>query len=272
MFSSTVPLHLMVGAMEESLSKIANELTDLEIHFPSSNNKESRFWPAISQQAVLSKLRRIRKRFEFIASSHLHQKEDSLVRQENNLLRDQNEALNNQLQLISRRITGIAEAVAKCGFSDTLPCGKLLKQLPPSSGQESDHISLQEVALGRSVPKWAEHKICRYESDPAFRGKSPGELEQQIWLDLPRELQEWVRKPKKEPMGFQLSWDDAMSNPDFQMALCECLQTVWQTTHADSGDCPCKLVCTTNTHWVVRRPSGRLLKIILKEALFKLKN
>lgn len=103
-------------------------------------------------------------RFDSIASSYLYQKEDSLAEQETGLLRDQMEATNKLLQVCNRRITGIAEKVAECGFSNSIPCGKVFKQLPPSHSQGPADISLQEVAQGRLVYEWAEHKMRQYAS------------------------------------------------------------------------------------------------------------
>lgn len=102
----------------------------------------------------------------------------------------------------------------------------------------------------------------QYESDPALCGKSRGELEQQLWYDLSPELKQRMPFPEKMPMGFQLSWYDTMSTPDFHTVLGECLQTLRQNVTADMGNCASK-TDKLDTHWMIRKPKGILIKRIL---------
>lgn len=214
--------HEVADATLKYLSSLSIVLTDWEIRFSCIKN-ESDFWPAICQLHLLSKLQRIKIQFEFIASSYLYKKEDRLVAQETCLFKEQMETMNQLWHICNRRMTGIDEAMAECGFGNSIPCRKLFKQLPPYYSQVPADIHLQEVAQGRSVYEWADHKRHQYEKDPAFQNKSRGVLERQIWDDLPPELKEWVPKPKEEPLGFQLSWHDTMSNTEFQEKLLSCL-------------------------------------------------
>ncbi|KAH6649335.1 hypothetical protein F5144DRAFT_552661 [Chaetomium tenue] len=221
----------MADATLKHLSSLSIVLTDWEIRLSCIKN-ESDFWPAISQLHVLSKLQRIRIRFGFIAASSLYEKEDRLASQEAGLLKEQMETMNQLLHICKSRMTGIAETMAQCGFGNSVPCGKLFKQLPSCSSHVLADISLKEVAQGHSVYEWAEDKRRQYEKDPAFQNKSRGGLERKIWYDLPPELREWVDMPKEEPLGFQLSWDDTMSNPEFQKKLLCCLRTLRRNARA----------------------------------------
>jgi hypothetical protein len=244
-------------ALVDLAARLSRALIDVELRVSCSSN-EINFGAAIGQMPDLLELAYLSKQLETLEASR-PPGDDLGLETEYNLLKAQSKAVIVIMQRWILRITAVSDITAQCAFSHTVPCGELLHKLPPSYEPEPVDISLQEVARGRSIHEWADDKMRSYQNNPRLRYKSQGELEQLIWNGLPPELQEWVHKPRREPLGFLRSYFEALKTPGFQTVLYKSLQTTRHNARAEMGNGHCQ-TCYPNLHRVIHKPRGSLWK------------
>ncbi|KAK4150452.1 hypothetical protein C8A00DRAFT_18022, partial [Chaetomidium leptoderma] len=188
-----------------------------------------------------------------------HQDELAFLREMCDLMRQKDILSNSFMKGLAERVTLISDAMAECDFGPEIPCRDVLAIIPLSPPVGLPAMSIREVALGFPIFEWVDKKLRSYRRSAWRPGRSEGDLERRLWNDLPRELKRWVREPEPVPLGFLISWHQALSSETLRWELVRCLETLRQAARADQGNSLCQR-CNPNNHRLTRKPRGTLMK------------
>jgi hypothetical protein len=176
---------------------------------------------AVLEQPPLVELAYVTRALELKPTEYPPEDELAYLRREVELLKRKDEVWSELAGSWAARATAASDVMAKCGFSNRVPCRNNLDILPEPLPEGPPTMNIPEVALGQSILEWVDYQVRSYNNDPRHQGKSKGELEQQLWRDLPAELKQWVGKPKAKPMAFLRSWYKALTSPGSALGAVE---------------------------------------------------
>lgn len=160
----------------------------------------------------------------------------------------------------AERMLFILDVMADCGLGGGIPCRHILdvSALPLGCPSTLASLTIKEIALGQPIVDIIDGQLRSYRQNPNHQGMSDGQLQPQLWHDLPPEIRRLLEEPKPEPNGLLVSFRCSFENGELREAVRRCLEDMRQTARTDAGNHVCR-TCHPNDHRLVQRPRGSLM-------------